>query len=265
MAPRKRITPAHAGKRCSCSSRPWRPWDHPRTRGEKDYVYKQTGVKPGSPPHTRGKVRHLSHIPQLVGITPAHAGKSPWTAPKRQRNGDHPRTRGEKHFLGVSQCHNQGSPPHTRGKGPCLLPHGLSVGITPARAGKSLGIATLSRCPRDHPRTRGEKVPVANPFSRQRGSPPHTRGKEPVPLRHDRLSGITPAHAGKSTVSREATLVVRDHPRTRGEKVSAAIMRAISRGSPPHTRGKAGDPRGFAAEKGITPAHAGKRLNGSRF
>ena len=153
-----RITPAHAGKRSrSLIHSPGRE-DHPRTRGEKDYVYKQTGVKPGSPPHTRGKVRHLSHIPQLVGITPAHAGKSPWTAPKRQRNGDHPRTRGEKHFLGVSQCHNQGSPPHTRGKavGPLLaLEHG---GITPAHAGKSLGIATLSRCPRDHPRTRGEKT-----------------------------------------------------------------------------------------------------------
>ena len=167
-------------------------------------MYKQTGVKPGSPPHTRGKVRHLSHIPQLVGITPAHAGKSPWTAPKRQRNGDHPRTRGEKHFLGVSQCHNQGSPPHTRGKavGPLLaLEHG---GITPAHAGKSLGIATLSRCPRDHPRTRGEKVPVANPFSRQRGSPPHTRGKDLDFYEEGEEDGITPAHAGKRQSRRKS-------------------------------------------------------------
>ncbi len=30
----------------------------------------------GSPPHTRGKVARPHHEPKVVGITPAHAGKS---------------------------------------------------------------------------------------------------------------------------------------------------------------------------------------------
>ena len=182
-------------------------------------MYKQTGVKPGSPPHTRGKVRHLSHIPQLVGITPAHAGKSPWTAPKRQRNGDHPRTRGEKHFLGVSQCHNQGSPPHTRGKAvKSDIPVSL-VGITPAHAGKSNFFAAPCLCGGDHPRTRGEKSLSASQRIRKPGSPPHTRGK--VPVRQP--------HPGTGW----------DHPRTRGEKKSSVSLSNSAKGSPPHTRGKA--------------------------
>ena len=50
-----------------------------------------------------------------------------------------------------------------------------------------------------------------------------------------------------------------DHPRTRGEKKSAAGLMGGSRGSPPHTRGKESEPPKFRPETGITPAHAGKR------
>ena len=71
-----RITPAHAGKRCfwvraRCSNR-----DHPRTRGEKQIGEDDEDEYPGSPPHTRGKVRaeSISHVTVQ----------------------DHPRTRGEK-------------------------------------------------------------------------------------------------------------------------------------------------------------------------
>ena len=133
-----------------------------------------------------------------------------------------------------------------------------SVRITPAHAGKSLGIATLSRCPRDHPRTRGEKVPVANPFSRQRGSPPHTRGKDKVAGNHGVGSGITPAHAGKSRLHHELCGWGQDHPRTRGEKKPSRYKQGYIEGSPPHTRGK--EVRGLCAKNwhGITPAHAGK-------
>ena len=140
-------------------------------------MYKQTGVKPGSPPHTRGKVRHLSHIPQLVGITPAHAGKSPWTAPKRQRNGDHPRTRGEKAMGIMVEEIKLGSPPHTRGKVGKHLHNPGGQGITPAHAGKS----QLSE----------------SGFGTTQGSPPHTRGKGVVHSVVRSKVGITPAHAGK--------------------------------------------------------------------
>ena len=50
----------------------------------------------GSPPHTRGKVARPHHEPKVVGITPAHAGKSQQKRRAVLRQGDHPRTRGEK-------------------------------------------------------------------------------------------------------------------------------------------------------------------------
>ena len=50
----------------------------------------------GSPPHTRGKVARPHHEPKVVGITPAHAGKSACGNIVHNCWGDHPRTRGEK-------------------------------------------------------------------------------------------------------------------------------------------------------------------------
>ena len=52
----------------------------------------------GSPPHTRGKVARPHHEPKVVGITPAHAGKSCSKFPYTVQRRDHPRTRGEKLF-----------------------------------------------------------------------------------------------------------------------------------------------------------------------
>ena len=51
-----------------------------------------------------------------------------------------------------------------------------------------------------------------------RGSPPHMRGKDPVKPMELYLSGITPAHAGKSAHVLREDVGHRDHPRTCGEK-----------------------------------------------
>ncbi len=69
---------------------------------------------------------------------------------------------------------------------------------------------------------------------------------------------ITPAHAGKSCNGSVIFTILRDHPRTCGEK---CLMRKAQRqdlGSPPHMRGKAFDGSRSTPPAGITPAHAGK-------
>ena len=76
---------------------------------------------------------------------------------------------------------------------------------------------------------------------------------------------ITPAHAGKSYVLGVWLGDGRDHPRTRGEKHWTKADRVMYRGSPPHTRGKEEFKDSGGKSVRITPAHAGKRLNGSRF
>ena len=90
------ITPACAGKRCTCCYACPRPTDHPRTCGEKAVIDMCSCHSLGSPPHMRGKVRFSLPIGPPSGITPAHAGKSPRFRSASQLQWDHPRTCGEK-------------------------------------------------------------------------------------------------------------------------------------------------------------------------
>ena len=136
-----------------------------------------------------------------------------------------------------------------------------SARITPAHAGKS----QMCCCPcdsyGDHPRTRGEKHRKMCQSLMTRGSPPHTRGKVEVLPKTDSAYRITPAHAGKSSVSWLGKPEPEDHPRTRGEKSGFPSHDTESTGSPPHTRGKVFVCHFRFGCFGITPAHAGKRLN----
>ena len=132
-----RITPAHAGKRCSCSSRPWRRWDHPRTRGEKAFHWDSSFRYRGSPPHTRGKAQLQQGCAVQVGITPAHAGKSKRYKTRYRKARDHPRTRGEKPIVTGDIDVLEGSPPRVRGKETAYRFYIWPDGITPAHAGKS--------------------------------------------------------------------------------------------------------------------------------
>ena len=104
---RKRITPAHAGKRLRQQANRRRQRDHPRTRGEKNKLADGTSSISGSPPHTRGKVTaHLCY---------------------RFQRKDHPRTRGEKLRAIWSVMKMKGSPPHTRGKAVNWVGQGVGV------------------------------------------------------------------------------------------------------------------------------------------
>ena len=153
-----RITPAHAGK--STVQRRYAPisQDHPRTRGEKPGSPKKSATSPGSPPHTRGKVRHIGRQLAPARITPAHAGKSTFIRCGDTLRRDHPRTRGEKLLQRFMQKFSKGSPPHTRGKAPLVSSLKWGLRITPAHAGKSERGRNRSRTGQDHPRTRGEKA-----------------------------------------------------------------------------------------------------------
>ena len=93
-----------------------------------------------------------------------------------------------------------------------------AMGITPAYAGKSDTTPTRYLTAKDHPRVCGEKPDAECPHHDAEGSPPHMRGKARGARFSDVVSGITPAHAGKS-LTREILLIVsRDHPRACGEK-----------------------------------------------
>ena len=173
-----------------------------------------------------------------MGITPARAGKRGQIAEASTMMEDHPRTRGEKALDVFENNYLSGSPPHARGKALSGSRKGQSTGITPARAGKRNNLP-LSASPRG-------------------GSPPHARGKDSGGLPAQPQYRITPARAGKSFPGVCSRPESRDHPRTRGEKWANAPEISVSKGSPPHARGKAKLISLWLSLLGITPARAGK-------
>ena len=171
------ITPAYAGKRPSQSSGDIRGWDHPRVCGEKFFVDEVLPGDTGSPPRMRGKV-YVSYLTQeLIGITPAYAGKSHPLFIQQRASRDHPRVCGEKPQPATHSAAPPGSPPRMRGKDEQTTGKNENARITPAYAGKrSQGVAAL-QLGWDHPRVCGEKPHLTPAIDRSKGSPPRVRGK----------------------------------------------------------------------------------------
>ena len=131
-----RITPACAGKTLRSSYNHGMMADHPRMRGE-DYISKvKVGRFFGSPPHARGRRFPCVRVDKVLGITPACAGKTLDTIPRRTGGGDHPRMRGEDSWFS--------------------RPLSLPKRITPACAGKTVRVIKGDVSGADHPRMRGE-------------------------------------------------------------------------------------------------------------
>ena len=90
-----------------------------------------------------------------------------------------------------------GAPPHTRGKAKRGEKVDYAIGITPAYTGKRAVHGEGRSIKTDHPRIHGEKRGLTLQENGHKGSPPHTRGKVPVPYVKFALAGITPAYTGK--------------------------------------------------------------------
>ena len=195
------ITPACAG-RSVCPGTPTMPTeDHPRVRGEKLVVPLRAFLLQGSPPRARGEDPARKEHAGRDGITPACAGRSTppiCTCPSCE---DHPRVRGEKKSARAALPAGKGSPPRARGEGCSAGARQGGQGITPACAGRSSAMPSSMMIWQDHPRVRGEKQNAIGQSDYYLGSPPRARGEEShtAPF----LSGcrITPACAGRSSVS----------------------------------------------------------------
>ena len=89
------LIPAHAGKTSRPPRRTSSSKAHPRSRGENARCPRGRSIGPGSSPLTRGKHARYALVPVLLGLIPAHAGKTD-PRPRRHPSGwAHPRSRGE--------------------------------------------------------------------------------------------------------------------------------------------------------------------------
>ena len=208
----------------------------------------------------RGKVAYTDLQRPSPGITPAYAGKSLLKLLHHVGLRDHPRVCGEKAYSLVINGSEWGSPPRMRGKGTKRCSSRRGGRITPAYAGKSKRIAPSSVLFGDHPRVCGEKLRESRGLNRTRGSPPRMRGKARTVCRGFSWAGITPAYAGKRSITHSVVSFIKDHPRVCGEKGEAMATPVPVSGSPPRMRGKDVSSTVWVCRLGITPAYAGKRI-----
>ena len=85
-----------------------------------------------------------------------------------------------------------------RGKHISKSPFFPSSRITPAYAGKTTVTALKAEREQDHPRVCGENYRLPRREYRPVGSPPRMRGKLSLFSGIVRITGITPAYAGKT-------------------------------------------------------------------
>ena len=166
--------------------------------------------------------------------------------------------RGEDSSPAKSRVALNGSPPHARGRQQLALCASPPSRITPACAGKTSSAPPLLACIWDHPRMRGEDLGLDGSHRLLYGSPPHARGRHPVPFDRVPLARITPACAGKTRSACPSSGLCPDHPRMRGEDTRLRADFPVGAGSPPHARGRLDGEFVPAALFGITPACAGK-------
>ena len=130
-------------------------------------------------------------------------------------------------------------------------------GIIPACAGSTPPSRGRSRRRRDHPRLRGEHVSRSSSHLSGKGSSPLARGARSSLLGVEEVSGIIPACAGSTSVTRCAAEAGQDHPRLRGEHSSMPVDGSVFPGSSPLARGARETASGRREMARIIPACAG--------
>ena len=170
---------------------------HPRSRGENTANLVWLSPERGSSPLTRGKRSALVQVMVVIGLIPAHAGKTVAVLSDLTDGAAHPRSRGENLRITLSRSSGPGSSPLTRGKLHLHLRRLHRRRLIPAHAGKTQQKAQTPSSRAAHPRSRGE----------------NTVGSESI----TRMEGLIPAHAGKTDREGHRWIRVQAHPRSRGE------------------------------------------------
>ena len=171
------LIPAHAGKTPPCVVITEATPAHPRSRGENRAAVALRSGMTGSSPLTRGKPGWALSRVSMVGLIPAHAGKTRHPLVVAGTSPAHPRSRGENSLLLSAPCGASGSSPLTRGKHRPVKDVITLTRLIPAHAGKTSSSRTRPGTAWAHPRSRGENGRLHGLDEEGAGSSPLTRGK----------------------------------------------------------------------------------------
>ena len=134
-------------------------------------------METGSSPLTRGKLAAGGRQLSMMGLIPAHAGKTARPRPWEGARPAHPRSRGENEAAIQAGADTAGSSPLTRGKPRDTHTTSHKGGLIPAHAGKTGEVASTLGGLGAHPRSRGENSDRLLMMYTRAGSSPLTRGK----------------------------------------------------------------------------------------
>ncbi len=130
-SPRGRGKPPPMSATCSLTKA------HPRAGGEN--ILRSVGGPhaQGSSPRGRGKPELTMEDATALGLIPARAGKTRQATKRALPSRAHPRAGGENTRADTRSPCAAGSSPRGRGKHRCFFGGGLTIGLIPARAGKT--------------------------------------------------------------------------------------------------------------------------------
>ena len=134
--------------------------------------------------------------------------------------------------------YREGSSPRGRGKPAGRVTSSWTLGLIPARAGKTRRTKICLESTGAHPRAGGENPPRPAKSQSSAGSSPRGRGKQVTKLVGGSVWGLIPARAGKTGKAVTLAVYLGAHPRAGGENVVVLIMAMVSLGSSPRGRGK---------------------------
>ena len=253
------------------------PQEHPRVRGDDlEWCVRRPGGE-GTPPRARGRRDTRQPVGVHVRNTPACAGTTHHTKCQSCTAAEHPRVRGDDPRRTRETGQPDGTPPRARGRlrrdrvavrsqrntPACagttwaLNPTDTAFGNTPACAGTTKASRHLPRGPLEHPRVRGDDIPIPLRGNASSGTPPRARGRRQRRPRHDGAGRNTPACAGTTSGAITAWAWRAEHPRVRGDDEAAGHMVPAGVGTPPRARGRPGRGRDRRPGRRNTPACAG--------
>ena len=169
----------------------------------------------------------------------------------------HPRSRGEHGLYIIRGIVSPGSYPLTRGALLVALELRAVFRLIPAHAGSTFRADIKDSSSGAHPRSRGEHTRAITVPAGATGSSPLTRGAQVDDAPDTSDEGLIPAHAGSTPAFLVLVVLLRAHPRSRGEHWCRLVSRHSLVGSSPLTRGAPQVTQGLSGLVGLIPAHAG--------